>query len=321
MPKVSVIIPVYGVEKYIERCARSLFEQTLEDIEFIFVNDCTKDRSIEILERVLERYPSRRQCVKIIHHDINKGLPFARKTGINNASGEYIAHCDSDDWVDTQMYQLLYENAQSEDADLVVCDYYRANDTYKEQKKGLLSTEKRAFLLDLMSHRFAWGVWNRLTKKSLYDKVVFPENNQAEDMALMTQIAFFVNKISYIDQPLYYYFDNPASMCKTTTRDDLLRSYKQVAANVTLLDSFFEDKTYDKSINSCLLAIKLSAKNKLLPYIWQNEVYRLWRNSFSEINSKVLWSKSVSFESKIKFLLTFSRIYSIIKYVQFNLKK
>ena len=83
MSKVSVVIPVYGVEKYIERCARSLFEQTLDDMEFIFVNDCTLDNSVEILENVLSEYPSRKTQTTILHHHCNLGLPQARKTGID----------------------------------------------------------------------------------------------------------------------------------------------------------------------------------------------------------------------------------------------
>ena len=96
-PKVSIIVPIYGVEHFIERCARSLFEQTLDGIEFIFVNDSTPDNSISILLRVLEDYPNRQNQVRIVQHEVNKGLPFARQTGIRLAKGEYIAHCDSDD--------------------------------------------------------------------------------------------------------------------------------------------------------------------------------------------------------------------------------
>lgn len=111
MPKVSVIIPVYGVEKYIERCARSLFEQTLVDMEFIFVNDSTKDNSIDILLKVINEYPQRKNQIKILHHEVNKGLPAARQTGIKVAKGDYIAHCDSDDWVTSNAYQEMYETA------------------------------------------------------------------------------------------------------------------------------------------------------------------------------------------------------------------
>ena len=122
MPKVSVIVPVYGVEKYIERCDRSLFEQTLEDIEFIFVDDCTPDKSIEILKNVLEDYPLRKKQVLIISHEKNMGLPIARQSGLKVASGDYIIHCDSDDWVDTTMYEKMYNKAIEDGSDVVVCD-------------------------------------------------------------------------------------------------------------------------------------------------------------------------------------------------------
>ena len=111
MPKVSVIVPIYEVEKYIERCVRSLFEQTLDDIEYIFVDDCTKDNSITVLERVIKDYPNRKSQITILHHETNKGLPQARKTGLLSARGDYIAHCDSDDWVDHKLFALMYEKA------------------------------------------------------------------------------------------------------------------------------------------------------------------------------------------------------------------
>ena len=98
MVKVSVCIPVYGVEQFIERCACSLFEQTMRDgIEFIFVDDCSPDNSVQRLEEILKRYPERQAQVSIIHHEKNMGLVRARKTALEAACGEYIIHCDSDD--------------------------------------------------------------------------------------------------------------------------------------------------------------------------------------------------------------------------------
>ena len=108
--KISVCIPVYGVEKYIERCIRSLWEQTMQDgIEFIFVNDCTKDKSIEIIEQVLEEYPHRKKQTTIIHHPKNSGLVAARNTALAHAKGQYIIHCDSDDWCDLDLYETNEE--------------------------------------------------------------------------------------------------------------------------------------------------------------------------------------------------------------------
>ena len=121
MPKVSVIIPVYNVEKYIERCSENLFSQTLDDIEFIFIDDCTPDRSIEILKSVLERFPNRKETVKILKMPKNSRQAAVRKYGMELATGDYIIHCDSDDWVDVDLYEKMYTEAVRSDADVVIC--------------------------------------------------------------------------------------------------------------------------------------------------------------------------------------------------------
>ena len=105
--KVSILVPVYGVEKYIERCARSLFEQTYDNIEYIFVDDCTKDRSIVILQKVLEGYPNRKNQVKILHHEKNRGLSAARNTALDASTGDYLMHVDSDDYLRKDAVLLL----------------------------------------------------------------------------------------------------------------------------------------------------------------------------------------------------------------------
>ena len=99
-PKVSVIVPIYNRENVIEPCARSLFEQSLNDIEYIYVDDGSKDRSVEVLKNILDNYPKRKTWVKIICQPDNKGVAVARRIGIEHATGEYIIHCDTDDWVD-----------------------------------------------------------------------------------------------------------------------------------------------------------------------------------------------------------------------------
>ena len=116
MTKVSVIIPIYKVEAFIERCATTLMEQTLREVEYIFVDDATPDSSIQVLEEVVTRYPERKEQVHIVHHGTNKGLPAARNTGLSLATGEYIFHCDSDDYVD-QSYLLEMRQAL-ENADI-----------------------------------------------------------------------------------------------------------------------------------------------------------------------------------------------------------
>ena len=124
--RISVIVPIYNVKLYIERCVRSLMEQTLENIEFIFVNDCTPDDSMDILHYVLEEYPKRREQIKIIEHETNRGISAVRNTGLKNATGQYIIYCDSDDWVEKNMYEKLLVKALETSADIVGCDFFDA---------------------------------------------------------------------------------------------------------------------------------------------------------------------------------------------------
>ena len=119
MPKVSVIIPVYGVEKYIERCARSLFEQTLDDIEYLFIDDCTPDKSIEILKSVMDGYPDRKEHVRIIRHDKNRGLGAARNTAVENCQTEFIMHVDSDDSIEKNTVEIIMGKQAEGDYDIV----------------------------------------------------------------------------------------------------------------------------------------------------------------------------------------------------------
>ena len=103
--RVSVVVPIYKVESFIARCIHSLLEQTLTDVEYIFVDDASPDGSIAVLRRVLADYPERSNHIKVLTHAKNKGLPAARNTGLAVAQGEYIFHCDSDDFVDSTMLE------------------------------------------------------------------------------------------------------------------------------------------------------------------------------------------------------------------------
>ena len=120
MIKVSVIIPIYKAEKYILRCIHSLFDQTLDEIEFIFVDDCSPDKSIQILNQAIEQYPERKNHVKIIRLNKNSKQAAARQVGLDNATGMYVIHCDPDDWVDLDFYETLFLAAIQSDLDIVI---------------------------------------------------------------------------------------------------------------------------------------------------------------------------------------------------------
>ena len=208
MPKISVIVPVYNVEKWIERCAHSLFEQTLDDIEYIFVNDCTPDNSIEVLKQTLERYPKRKNNVKIIHHEVNKGLTSARNSGLAEAEGEYIAHCDSDDWVEPTMYEELYNKAIEDNADVVYSDLkmiFKDKEEYYTTAKHSLDKKK------MMKNYIAsvWTVlWNFIAKRDLYisNNLKSPTHLcYCEDFWLSVRLFHFAKNISYINKAFSNY--------------------------------------------------------------------------------------------------------------------
>lgn len=209
MPKVSVIIPVYKVEKYIERCVRSLFEQTLDDIEYIFVNDCTPDKSVEIIKSLLIEYPQREPFVHIINHEQNRGLTKTRNTGLAIATGDYIAHCDSDDWVDVCMYEKLYNHAINTNSDIVYSDLYLVfEDKTEIYKSASYHADKNGLLRNYIS-----SVWtslvNMIVKKTIYEnhRLKSPEHIcYCEDFWLSVRLFYYSKKITKISEPLYYYY-------------------------------------------------------------------------------------------------------------------
>lgn len=305
MVRVSVIIPVYGVEQYIERCATSLFEQTLDDMEFIFVNDCTKDNSIEKLKEVIEKYPQRKDSIQIINHNENLGLPTARRTGLGYAHGEYTAHCDSDDWVETNAYETLYNEAVKNKADLVWCDYYRSDGNYKV----LISTSNQPKLMQ-------GPVWNKLIKTSLYkEDITFPTANKAEDGALLTQLSYYSQKRTYVSQPLYYYFLNPDSMCGNISEDACLKKMSQEMDNVLLREQFLKKHGIYNENKDLVLRWKMLCRRNIIPILRKRKYYKLWKSTFPEIDKYYLLSNGINFRMKIAYLLIrlrLDRVFSTI---------
>ena len=194
MPKVSVIVPVYGVEKYIERCADSLFGQTLDDIEFIFVDDCTPDNSMGLLNAKIEKYRLRlaemNWKVRTERMPTNSGLPAVRRHGIQLATGDYIVHCDSDDWIDSEMYESMYKKALSESLDMVVCDYCVHNGIkVKEIVEGCRANNVENYIDSLICHKGPWSLWHKMIKRSLYtDDICYPKDAMGEDFGLFFQL-------------------------------------------------------------------------------------------------------------------------------------
>ena len=312
MPKVSVIVPVYGVEQYIERCARSLFEQTLEDIEFIFVDDCTPDKSIEILKNVLEDYPQRKKQVKIERHEKNMGLPIARQSGLKVASGDYIIHCDSDDWVDVTMYEKMYNKAICEHADIAICDFCHAfEDGHQKIERGLKNPEN--YLSDMMYSKISWSLWNKIIRKELYEKdIVYPVENVGEDMALVLQISRYVSKVVYVRDVFYYYYFNTTSIMNTYTAEKTKERYRQMCCNVDIVESAYNHDSKLSAFKPNLNAIKLYCKVLLVPALDESNISD-WNKKYKEVGFCTIINPNVRFRYKSIYLLQKLHLYSYVK--------
>ena len=294
--KVSVVIPVYKVEAFIERCVASLFEQTLRDVEYIFVDDASPDGSMQILHNTLKRYSYRKPNVKIISHEDNKGLPAARNTGLSIAQGEYIFHCDSDDYVEPTMLEELYNAAKKNDADIVWCDWfltYAENERYMKQSS--FDTPLDA-LKAMLSGGMKYNVWNKLVRRSLYvdNNISFPAGyGMGEDMTMMMLFAR-AQKVAYIPRAFYHYVKLNTGAFSQTYSD---RHLVELKHNIQRICDYMQITLGDK-VEQELAFFKLDAKFPFLISDDSNK-YKLWQEWYPEVNSYILQNKNVSFRSRI----------------------
>ena len=306
MPKISIIVPVYNVEYYIEKCARSLFEQTLDDIEYIFVDDCSPDNSIQVLRDVIASYPNRTLHVNILHHQSNMGLPAARRSGLHCASGDFILHCDSDDWLLPETCEELYKVAVRDSLDVVIFDLWRTDGIYI---KAANTGNVEQVTLDMMYMRSAWSVVNKMFKRSVYDTVeLYPMHNVGEDMALCLQLIYGCRKMTYIPKPFYQYFINPSSMSNSITTDKAYRRYLDGKANVDLIVEFYKDKPISKEVADALSYVKWSARKILWGVTYDGHYRKIWKDTYPEIWPSILFDRNFRMREKIKALLTYLAI-------------
>ena len=296
--KVSVIIPVYKVEDQIRKCVQSLFSQSLEAVEFIFVDDATPDKSIDIIHECLKDYPHKVNQTKFLIHPQNKGLPAARNTGMLEAKGDYIFHCDSDDFLDRTALEDMYNTAKQSDSDIVWCDWYLSfeqNERYMKQPSFSTSMEA---LKGTLGGAMKYNVWNKLVKRSLYEenRISFPEGySMGEDMTMIKLIAC-AKKVCYLPNA-YYHYRKVNSESFTNTKKNQAKLAIQISHNVDDVINFLVGK-YGDALNKEIAFFKLNVK---FPLLMSSDVasYKQWLNLYPEANKYIIENNFVSNRARI----------------------
>ena len=278
--KVSIIVPIYNVSKYVEKCVSSLMEQTYENIEFIFVNDCTPDNSIEILTRTLKKYPNRYKSAQIINNKQNLGLAKTREVGILAATGEYIIHCDSDDWVEKNMIEELIKVATQEKADMVICDLildYGTTLKYYPQKitNPITSKEVQAKIINQEIHG---SCCNKLIRRTVCNNIPSTSEhiNLAEDEFFNIKVLNNNIRVVYLPKAFYHYIQtNESSICHSL-------SYKSIQSRMLII------KECAKLVNEKDFNNFYAMKKGVLISLFTSALHKELLETFPEIHNTII---------------------------------
>lgn len=301
-PYISVIIPIFNVERYIEKCVTSLLSQTFSDIQYIFINDGSTDNSACILTRVLnENIFSHRFVVTILNFDVKKGIANARNIGLQHATGNYVGFVDGDDWIESNMFAKMYEQAVKTDSDIISCSFVNEYIGHSKVFYQPYSNTNEYNLKKLLSGEIFPSLWCEIVKRSLYinNNINFEPNiNMGEDLLVNTKLFFFARSFSYINDALYHYRHTDTSICA-------VRSSESVSSDIkvaSLIDEFITTHGVKTTYYNELLYRKFLAKMPL----WSSKSHRdivKWENTFIESNKHIFDYYRLDWKMKIEFWL------------------
>lgn len=316
--KVSIIVPVYGVEKYIGKCLTSLVNQTLQDIEVIVVNDGTKDNSQKIIDKYVKKYPNK---VKSFIKE-NGGQGSARNFGLAKAAGEYIGYVDSDDYVELDMYEKLYKKAKEDNLDICICGNYNVSEDYEKKIIDLDNLKYEDNIINALMGKKA--VWNKIYKKKVVEKLEFRSKVWYEDFDFSIKAICNAKKIDYVNEPLYDYL----------IREGSTMNNSNVERNLEILNAFeviLKDKKYEKYFDiieflaidhiyiSAIVRVINAKADKKLKLDVINKFISYMNNNFENFrNNKYI--DDLSRNRKIIFKLIDKKKYGVIKFI-FKIKK
>lgn len=316
MKKISIIVPVYNVEKYLCKCIESILCQELIDFELILINDGSTDKSGEICEK----YKFIDNRIKVIHK-VNGGLSSARNTGLEIAEGEYIGFVDSDDWVDLSMYKKLYNAAILNNADIAQCSINKVynEDNIKEQcmKKDIKIMSKNEALENLLDYRKSYiecvVTWNKLYKSHLFKRVRFPEGKIHEDEFTTYKVFDQANKVVRLNEELYFYRQTPNSIMNSKFELSRLNYLEALQEQLTYFSEHKNKQLYTYVLANYDSALRNTYLN-VKKYLNDIELLEDIKSMQKHTCKLVIKSKDINYRKKILSIIFSinSNIYEII---------
>lgn len=310
VPKITVIVAVYNVEDYIENCAVSLFNQTLGEIEYIFVDDCSTDRSIERLKNVVGSFPNRQPYVKIIQCSKNNQVAYARTLGMKNATGDFVIHCDPDDYIDADYYETVYRIAKSTGSDIVATNYYKETKNSTIEIKGnYYSSNPQECIAHLYEKYFFPSFCSHLVKRSLYtENDIYPYEgvNTGEDLNVLLRVFYYAKKLTYIDKAYYHYVMRDSSL--THNKDVMTLWNNNISKNLEQIIHFFESRN-ENDYALMLNYLKFTKKQILLSA--NPPRTQMWYNIYPECRKDIFKFSNLSISRRLLYFI-FSYLYPIL---------
>ena len=316
---VSIITPIYKSQKYIEDCARSLFEQSYKEIEYIFVDDVCGDKSIDILEKVISDYPLRSGQINIIHHERNTGSAMARETGMQAAHGDYVIHVDSDDTVDKYFIEHLVDAVIENDADAAICNIVAGNT--KNPKFSIsqeLCDDPYNLVANVLADTTHASLCNKLFKLSLFleNDIHFSKDlNIYDDKSVVFRVLYYCKKIVAVKEDLYFYNKNNNNSITHKIRNNP-QLIKAMVVFARLVDSFFSDKHLSENVKDNIQKSIILWKNTLAGMLLNHVPIKKIRNEIREFEpfrpNVFLFQSSLPTHYKLVLLFYIFKLYPLI---------
>ena len=307
--KVSILIPIYKVEQYLEKCLDSVFTQTYQNIDYVFVNDCSPDNSLQVLKDTICKHGIDKNRYVIIEHEQNEGIAVSRADCIKHATGDYVLFVDSDDWIEPDMVETLLEATDSGRIDIVGSDIFGdkidGTVTYHHEH---YSEDCRENLIRCLNYDINTVLWKLLIRRKLFDNfTITPHVDIVEDYIISVKLYYFAKSFNAVPKAMYHYVQYNQERVSLQK----LRSINMHIKGVMEVETFCREKgIYDAEVEEKLLLRKFNIKSNFLTK--QLLDFDAYKSVFPEANK--IWRKiPYSRKEKVKFWLAEKRLYFVLK--------